>query len=44
MNPLKASLFAVALLASGCTTVRLLRDPSTLSATGQGACGPALAW
>lgn len=34
MNPLKASLFAIALLASGCTTVRQLRDPSTLPPTG----------
>jgi uncharacterized protein YndB with AHSA1/START domain len=35
MNPLKASLFALVLFVSGCTTVRQLRDPSTLAATGR---------
>ena len=35
MNPLKASLFAMVLLVSGCTTVRQLRDPSSLAANGR---------
>jgi uncharacterized protein YndB with AHSA1/START domain len=36
MNPLKASLVAIALLVAGtgCTTVRLLREPSTLAPNG----------